>query len=96
MGNQGVVQIDGQDVILFAGEIAEFTLPITVAAGSGVLKTGTVMARIDASRKYGPYANGGAGGLGTARVILAEDIDATDDDVNTSCYVDAVFNKAAL
>ena len=96
MDQKGIVQIDGADVVLFCGEPSEFTLPITVVAGSGNLVVGSVLGRITASHKYAPYVDGHADGTEVARVILSEAIDATVNDVNTSAYVDAVFNRAAL
>ena len=96
MDQKGIVQINGADIQLFCGEPSEFTLPITVVAGSGVLVVGTVLGRITASHKCAPYVDGHADGTEVARVILAEEVDATLADVNTSAYVDAVFNRAAL
>jgi hypothetical protein len=73
-------------------------MPTLVATGSGVLKTGTVLGRVTASRKWAPYDNAvnPADGTEVARRILAEDIDATAADVQTSAYVVGVFNSAAL
>ena len=96
MKNLGLVQIDGADVQLFCGEPSEFTLPIIVVGGSGALVAGTVLGRVTATRKYAPYVDGHMDGTEVARVILAEDLAASADDVNTSAFVDAVFNRAAL
>ena len=98
MNNIGVIEIDGARIQLFAADFDVITMPVTVVSGSGILKKGTILGRVTASRKYAPYnaAVDPHDGTEVARRILAEDIDATAADVNSSAFVSGVFNTAAL
>lgn len=87
---------DGSQVQLFAGDFPRVMKPATVVSGSGVLAKGTVLGIVTASGKFGVYADAGAGGLDTAKGILAEDVDATSADVNTTVYLAGDFNETAL
>jgi hypothetical protein len=53
-----------------------------VASGSGILKSGTVMAIVTASGKYKPYAPGASDGTQNAVALLYDDVDATSADVS--------------
>lgn len=86
----------GTTVPLFAGDFPRVTKPATIVSGSGVLVKGTVLGIVTATNKFGVYTDAGAGGLDTARAILAEDVDATSADVNCSVYLAGHFNEAAL
>jgi hypothetical protein len=68
----------------------------TIVSGAGVLVKGTVLGKITASGKYDAYADAGSGGLDTARRILAEDIDATSEDVVASVFRTGYFNEGAF
>lgn len=54
---------------------------VTIAAGSGVVEPGTVLAKLSASGKYVPSAAGGADGSETAIAVLGYRVDATSVDV---------------
>lgn len=56
---------------------------ITIASGSGPLKTGTVLGKITASGKYTHYTHDATDGTETAAGILIEDVDAAAEDVKT-------------
>ena len=97
MDNKGIVIIDGNSVQLFAGSGDVESIPVTIVAGTGVVKAGQVLGRLTAAPgKYAKYDKTLHDGTEVARAILAEDLDATDNDVNTSAYVDGTFNRAAL
>ena len=96
MNNLGVVEINGTNVQLFAGEQAEDFVPITIVAGTGVVPVGQVLGRVTASGKYAKYVDGNSNGTEVARLIAAEAVDATAADVNTSAMYNGVFNRAAL
>jgi len=60
---------------------AEFNRePITIVAGSGVLKTGHVLGMITASGKYEPSPATGSSGSQVASAILVDPVDATSTD----------------
>jgi len=98
MNNIGVIEIDGAKLQFFSAEFDVITMPTTVVSGSGILKKGTILGRVTASRKFAPYnaAVDPHDGTEVARRILAEDVDATAADVQTSAFVTGVFNTAAL
>ncbi len=58
---------------------------VTIAAGSGVIKAGTVLGRIAANGKYTAYDDDIADGSGAAVAIALMQVDATNDDA--ACVV---------
>jgi len=83
-------------VQLFAGDFPRVLLPVTIASGAGVLAKGTVLGKITASGKYTAYNNGASDDSEVAKLILAEDVDATSADVKAMAYASGHFNEAAL
>jgi hypothetical protein len=81
---------------LFAGDFPKVSLPVTVVSGSGVLIRGTLLGKVTASGKYKPYNNANVDGSETAKLVLAEDIDATSADVKTTAFAAGEFNEAKL
>lgn len=81
---------------LFAGDFPRVPKAVTILSGSGVVAKGTVLGKITASGKYKPYSNAANDGSETAKLIAAEEIDATSTDVNTTAYASGHFNEAAL
>ena len=60
---------------------------ITIASGSGVVKAGTIVGQITASKKWAPSPNAqvvGIEGAETARGIIIDDVDATSADVDVA------------
>jgi hypothetical protein len=57
-----------------------------VAAGSGMLKAGTVMGQLTANGQYGPYTPGAANGLQNAVALLYDDCDATSAAVGRTLF----------
>lgn len=81
----------------------EVRVPITVACGYingeqvwDKLSAGTVLGKITASGKYGPYDDSAADGRQTAVGILGEDVDATSSDVGTFMYIHCVVDTSKL
>ena len=54
---------------------------ITIVSGSGVVKAGTVIAKITASGKYKPSTATGSDGGQTAIAVLFDTVDATSADI---------------
>ena len=82
---------------LIAGYSDVIAIEVTVASGEGVLGRGSVLGKITASGYYDLVNSAGADdGSRTAAAILAEDIDATDDDVVTTAYIAGEFYQDAL
>jgi len=86
----------GSTVQLFAGDFPRVIKPITIVTGAGILTKGTALGKITASGKYNAYAPAAADGTETAKLILAEDVDATSADVNATGYAAGHFNSAAI
>jgi len=70
-------------------------IPITIASGNS-LSAGTVLGKITASGKYGPYNDAASDGRQTAVGILGEDVDAANADVGTFMFVHCVVISANL
>jgi len=82
---------------LIAGYSDVIAVPVTIVAGEGVLGRGSVLGKITATGKYALVNSAGPDdGRRTAAAILAEDVDATDNDVVTTAYVRGEFNENAL
>ena len=82
---------------LIAGYSNVIAIEVTVASGEGILGRGSVLGKITASGLYDLVNSAGPNdGSRTAAAILAEDIDATDDDVVTTAYFEGEFNEGAL
>lgn len=81
---------------LFAGDFPRVIVPVVIVSGSGAVVRGTLLGRITASGKYKPYNDSNNDGSQTAKLVLAENIDATSADVKTTAYAAGEFNEAAL
>jgi hypothetical protein len=69
---------------------------VTVQAGQGVLKRGTVLGIVTASGKAVIVNSANQDGSQTADCILTDDVDTTNGDVVASAYAAGTFNRAAL
>lgn len=67
------------------------TFGVTIPAGSGVLKRGTVLAL-----NGGAYSVLASATTGKANCVLADDVDATDADAAAVAYRCGHLNRAAL
>lgn len=57
------------------------------ANGDKILKKGTVLSRVDATGRYAPYTNGGAGGRGTPKGFLIEAVNLKAGNVVTGMII---------
>lgn len=92
----GVVYKENNPVQLFASGFPREEVPVTIVSGAGELAKGTVLGKITASGKYDAYDNTDNDGTETAKLILANAVDATSADVKASAYASGSFNEAAL
>lgn len=53
---------------------------VTIAGGQGILPAGTILGRKTSDKKYYVYANGGSGGVETARGVLRRAVDTSTGD----------------
>ena len=67
------------------------TIGVTIPAGSGIVKRGTVLAL-----NGGAYSVLAAATTGKANCVLADDVDATDSDVVAVAYRCGHLNRNAL
>jgi len=82
---------------LFAGhEIPVLVKGVTLEAGQGELKRGTVLGKVTASGKYKVVNSANEDGSEVADCILADDTDTTDGDVTAVAYRTGHFNRKAL
>lgn len=57
---------------------------ITIVAGSGIVKAGTVLGKITTGGKFKPSTNTGSDGAQTAAAINLATVDATSEDVDVA------------
>jgi hypothetical protein len=84
-------------VNLFAGtEVSPLTSGVTLAAGQGILKRGSVIGIVTAGGKGKLVDSTASDGSQNPKYILPESTDTTGGDVFTACYKTGVFNRHAL
>lgn len=83
-------------VALFSAEFPRVTKPVTIVTGEGELVAGTVLGKVTATGNYKAYDNTANDGSETAKLILADAVDATSADVLAAAYMSGVFNPDAL
>jgi len=81
----------GQDNLIFAVLPPAHEFGVTIPAGAGVLKRGTVLACVD-----GAYAILSAENTGKAKCVLSVDVDATEEDAVGAAYRTGHLNRKAL
>ena len=91
-----VNQESRSELQLFAGDFPRVLVPVSLAEGAGDLKKGTVLGKVTETGKYKAYSNVANDGTQTAKLILAEDADATSLEVKTSAFASGHFNSTAL
>lgn len=94
--NGGVEKLSNSVDNLSAGDFPKVSLPVIIVSGSGAVVRGTLLGKVTATGKYKPYNNANSDGSETARLVLAETVDATSADVKTTAYASGEFNEAAL
>lgn len=83
------------DNLIGGSAIPCLTKNITIAAGEGILKKGTVLAQVTASGKYRKANSANDDGSKLGSVILKEDVAALEEVVAT-VYIQGIFIKEAL
>ncbi|NRS50977.1 head decoration protein [Brevibacillus sp. HB2.2] len=87
--------VDNQS--FFAGtEVSAMTTAVTLLAGQGKLKAGSVLGKITANGKYALVNKAATDGSQIASLVLSEDVDTTGADVNSVAYKTGVFRYDAL
>lgn len=82
---------------LIVGNEANILLKgVTVLAGQGPLKRGSVLGIISADGKGKLCVKTSTDGSQVAKYILADGIDTTSEDVVAQCYQSGQFNRGAL
>jgi len=82
---------------LFAGhEIPVLVKGVTLEAGQGELKRGTVLGKVAATGKYKVVNSANEDGSEVADCILADDTDTTTGDATAVAYRTGHFNRKAL
>jgi hypothetical protein len=83
---------------LFAGtDVPVIVRSVTLKAGQGVVKRGTVLGVVTASGVAIPVNSALADGSQVANCILTDDVDTTGaTDIATTAYVSGQFNRKAL
>ena len=82
---------------LFAGhEIPVLVKGVTLEAGQGELKRGTVLGKVAATGKYKVVNSASEDGSEVADCILADDVDTTTGDVTAVAYKTGHFSRKAL
>tara|TARA_E500000318_G_C3499887_1_gene187904 strand:- start:354 stop:728 length:375 start_codon:yes stop_codon:yes gene_type:complete len=78
------------------GGFPVLTRPRTIASGAGVLKRGTVLGQITASKKFVKALAASDDGSQNVKEILAADVDASASDVIAPTYVSGEFDQTKL
>lgn len=83
------------DKLIAGPELAILTTGVTLKAGQGILKRGTVIGLETSTKKGVIVDNSKNDGTEKAFAILTDDVDTTEE-VTTTAYTTGVFNKNAL
>lgn len=84
------------DNLIGGTEIELLTTGVTLAAGQGVVKRGTVMGKVLATGKGKITDKTNTDGSQIAKYVVIQDVDTTDSDVMAVCYKTGIFNRGAL
>lgn len=82
--------------ILVAGNFPQVTGSVVITAGEGELSRGAVLGRVTADGKYRLCNKANADGSQSARVVLADAVDATQEASGAPVYLTGQFNEAAV
>lgn len=70
---------------------------VTIPGGTGIVRRGTVVGKVTASREYLPAKKAATDGSQVPDAIIADTVDATGpDDVETIAYIEGTYNANAL
>ncbi len=84
------------DNLIAGNEVPLLVKAVTLQAGQGVLKRGTVLGIITATGLAVPVNNANTDGSQIADCILADDVDTTGGNVVAEAYISGYFNRKAL
>lgn len=83
------------DKLISGGDVPILVSGITLAAGQGILKRGTVVGIESTNKKGKVVDNTSTDGSEKPVGILTDDVD-TDSEVTTTMYISGLFNRDAL
>jgi hypothetical protein len=69
---------------------------VLLAQGNGLIKKGTVLGRVTASKKFVPYSSAATDGSQVAVCILDNDQDTTVSDIGASTWIAGIFTESKL
>lgn len=69
---------------------------VLLAQGNGVIKKGTILGRVTATKKFIPYISSASDGSEVAVCILDNDQDTTLSDVGASAWIAGIFEESKL
>lgn len=95
MSGYGIIGNSVPDNLIAGEKVPIQVKGITILAGQGILKRGSVIGIISASGKGKLAAKASVDGSQVAKYILADDVDTTAD-VVAQCYESGLFNRKAL
>lgn len=84
------------DKLIGGHEVPLLTASVTLAAGQGVLKRGSVIGIVAADGKGKLVNKASVDGSQVAKYILPTEVDTTGGDVKVACYKTGLFNRDAL
>lgn len=98
-GAPGPGQIFTQEFIeVLASTDLQARIPggVLLAQGNGVIKKGTVLGKITASKKFIPYKPAATDGSQVAVCILDNDQDTSASDIGASAWIAGIFTESKL
>lgn len=95
--NEDIATIEYENLI-YSNDVSTVEKGVIVATGAGKLKRGTLLAKNSENKMVvlGSDKEKEETERAVADCVLAEDVDATSEDVNTVAYVQGDFNINAL
>ncbi|MEK3776633.1 head decoration protein [Paenibacillus sp. FSL K6-4396] len=98
-GAPGPGQINTQEFVeVLASTDLQARIPggVLLAKGNGVIKKGTVLARVTATNKFVPYLSSASDGSQDAVCILDNDQDTTHTDMGASAWIAGIFTESKI
>ncbi|MEK4474343.1 head decoration protein [Paenibacillus sp. FSL R7-0048] len=69
---------------------------VLLAQGNGVIKKGTVLGKVTATKKFVPYLSSASDGSQVAVCILDNDKDTSLTDIGASAWIAGIFTESKL
>ncbi|MDK8188786.1 head decoration protein [Paenibacillus sp. UMB7766-LJ446] len=98
-GAPGPGQINTQEFVeVLASTDLQARIPggVLLAQGNGVIKKGTILGRVTASKKFVPYLSSASDGSQVAVCILDNDHDTTLTDIGASAWIAGIFTESKI